>query len=350
MNFQNSNPRRKDKTGVSDGNQTGSSSVEKKNQDRAASIANHSNPTSSMLPFLVTDLTQNSNTFVNVNDLLSNVGMSECTSLLPVTTSKKHTTHPKNESASKSDSTDKKDTNDCNNAHRIEYKRINRKLDSLEAKMSTILENQTIMSLNQAALSNMFEEFMKSSGYAKDLKPDPKKFGVDFSIIEKEDDLENFEHKLQNPVYRENLERKFSILSGRDDGNGINIAYRLIDLMFSREFMTQCSWSGGSREDHVKKVCFKMFQRTLDFFFTIVRATDHYFTMEDCENFFKRILRNAKRRSLHMNVRQSTKRNRPKRFKEQMHNKENDRIGSDDDEKETEDIYIESTMTIEEEP
>lgn len=48
-------------------------------------------------------------------------------------------------------------------------------------------------------------------------------------------------------------------------GTAKNCAFRLVDVLFSREFLCKCSWSGCSRSDSVK-ISLKCFKKTLNFF------------------------------------------------------------------------------------
>lgn len=236
---------------------------------------------------------------------------------------------------------------DSKSEHTKENNKINKKLDDLTAKVSTILENQTIMSLNQASLSNMFEKFMRATGCSFAVNEE-KKSNLEFEVMQTADDLISFEEKLVDPVFRENMMEKFAIICKRSDGHGITVAYKLVDLMFARKFLTQCSWSGLSRDD-LRKVCFKMFHRTRDFFFKTVRSKDHLFTMEECDNFLKNILKNSKRRNTGLNLRTPSQKRRKRLKKLYTAQLYKDDSESGDGERETVESLIETAMTIEEE-
>lgn len=97
--------------------------------------------------------------------------------------------------------------------------------------------------------------------------------------------------------------------------NGINCCYVLIDHFFNREFLTKFSWSGGSRNNETKE-CFKVYKNIIKTFYIIVAKAALDFSELDCENFFKNIIKNAKRRCLLATIetkrRTSSSKNRPK--------------------------------------
>lgn len=85
--------------------------------------------------------------------------------------------------------------------------------------------------------------------------------------------------------------------------------------MFDREFLTGCSWAGGTRGEG-SKICFKSNQNTIDLFFKIVHMSDDNFTMQECNSFLKNVLRNAKKRHNSKNLRISHQKKRAKMMKE----------------------------------
>lgn len=79
---------------------------------------------------------------------------------------------------------------------------------------------------------------------------------------------------------------------------GFNCCYRLVDHFFTREFMHQCSWGGGSRTPDTKKYPFKTYERTIRLFFELIRLADPTFTEDQLQHFFLGVLRNSKKRCL----------------------------------------------------
>lgn len=99
-----------------------------------------------------------------------------------------------------------------------------------------------------------------------------------------------------------------------DNVNGLNMCYILVDKFFERHFMVSCSWSGGSRGNNVKHA-FKKCQNILKVFFVIIRSVNQSFSIKFMEDFFKTVLKNAKKRNEAKGVRQSTVHCRPKKKK-----------------------------------
>lgn len=135
--------------------------------------------------------------------------------------------------------------------------------------------------------------------------------------VESLEELIGLEEKLQDQNYMDELIGLLTFICGtRDVGNGANHCYKLVDFIFTRQFMTTCSWAGGSREQK-EKVPFKMFKHVISMFFQLVHMADTTFTLEQCENFFKGVLKNSVRRNERGKtgvVRCSKTKNRPKKL------------------------------------
>lgn len=71
---------------------------------------------------------------------------------------------------------------------------------------------------------------------------------VAFEIIFNKEYLNTFEQMLEDPMYRANIKTQLSCVCGKGKGRGLSNAYSLVDVMFTRHFMTQCSWGGGSKK------------------------------------------------------------------------------------------------------
>lgn len=105
---------------------------------------------------------------------------------------------------------------------------------------------------------------------------------------------------------------KLSYLCGRKGtGNGINNCYMLIDVIFSRKFMTYCSWTGGARNQK-EKIPFKVYKNVISLFFKVIHLSDKDFTLKECEEFFKNVIRNSTRRNESNIIRTSAVKKRPK--------------------------------------
>lgn len=103
-------------------------------------------------------------------------------------------------------------------------------------------------------------------------------------------------------------------------GSGTTCAYKLLDILFSKNFLCQCSWSGGSKGE-ISKIPFKNYKNIRIFFFEIVNSWDSNFTDDDAEKFLKLTIRNASKRKLMKGLRQSSKRTHKSRNRgEELHN------------------------------
>lgn len=117
-----------------------------------------------------------------------------------------------------------------------------------------------------------------------------------FRPIDNLDSLENLENVLKEETSVAELKKKLSVVCAIGKGKGPNNCFVLVDVMFTRNFLTKCSWAGGSRTEGTK-ICFKGFNRVIQLFFSIIYDSDNTYSLVDCEAFFKNILRNAVRRN-----------------------------------------------------
>lgn len=145
------------------------------------------------------------------------------------------------------------------------------------------------MTLKIGEIATKFDEVIKECSTAVKERTE-----VEFKIINSQEEAEELENKLKNAKYKAELKRKFSVVCSK--GKGLNNAYVLIDLIFTRQFLNKCSWAGGSRKEQ-SKICFRAYNRIFDFFFDIINLTDKDFSKEDCKTFFKNILRYSLSRS-----------------------------------------------------
>ncbi|CAG9760544.1 unnamed protein product [Ceutorhynchus assimilis] len=170
--------------------------------------------------------------------------------------------------------------------------------------LTNIIENQGIIIENQATLLEslkglgtndnqliILQQLSKFEAMA-DIVED-----IYIDRIEAVEQFDAFESKLKDrKIMQENIERLRQVCGKRGDGHGVNNCYILIDRMFSRKFMTLCSWAGGARGEQ-EKVAFKMYKNVISLFFNIVHLSDKSFTQKDCEDFIKNVIRNSTRRS-----------------------------------------------------
>ncbi|CAH2983349.1 unnamed protein product [Chilo suppressalis] len=125
------------------------------------------------------------------------------------------------------------------------------------------------------------------------------------------DDLQNMENQLHDAERRKCLKDLYSVFC-TPGKKGEVCAFQLIDVFFSREFLVQCSWSGSARGAG-SKICIKIFQEVLGFFFELVHDCDPTYTVDKNNDFFKSIVKNAKKRTHSKLGRASAPRNVPKR-------------------------------------
>lgn len=139
--------------------------------------------------------------------------------------------------------------------------------------------------------------------------------GNPFSIkaIDSRMELDAFEKSLSDKTYKNNLKQTYAVISSKGR-KGVDCAYVLVDMIFTRNFICQCSWSGGSRGDDLK-VPLKGYRHVLSFFWELVNFWDEAFTLTDNENFFKSFLKNSIKRKLAKCERASTSRKRSNQSK-----------------------------------
>lgn len=107
----------------------------------------------------------------------------------------------------------------------------------------------------------------------------------------------DFETAIRDKKLYEQFVTEMATFGGRSgEKKGYKIAYGLIDQIFTREFLTTCSWTGSSKNNVVKN-SFSSATKFLEAFFEIVHLADSRYTKNDAKEFFKeKILRNANSR------------------------------------------------------
>lgn len=198
------------------------------------------------------------------------------------------------------------------------------RLDSLAEKVNSLSENIIIVQKNQQFLhktqqdillslshiNTQFEELIKKVH----IQPQVNECDVSFKRISDQESFDNFEKMLEDANFSQNIMKQMCAICGTHRGKGINNAYALVDMLFERTFLQQCSWAGGSRTDS-SKICFKSRTNTLKFFFTIINKADENFTFTDTQKFFKIILRNSRQRVESQQERKSVTKSRQRNCK-----------------------------------
>lgn len=175
-----------------------------------------------------------------------------------------------------------------------EQKAVKQKLAELQATVDTLL----------AHVINLSSKTTPSTDTVSNVSPVIKP-------VNSRQELEDLEEFLKN-------EQNFSAIvcamificgtSGK--AKGLDCCYKLIDYFFTRDLLLLCSWTGASRIND--KIPLKYFYNTRKCFLTLVRKADKYFTEQDCDKFFKTIIKNAKQR-INPKIMSATK-HRPKKI------------------------------------
>lgn len=170
-----------------------------------------------------------------------------------------------------------------------EIKTIKESIATIIANQNSLYEIQINTCAKISEIQTELRSFIKMSASQKTVDEEP-------TLIKNIKDLEEFEKKLSNRTFKENMLLKFVGVCSKGLGKGGVNAYHLVDSLFERNFLKQCTWTGFSKKESVK-ICFKAFTRTICLFFDIIHATDESFTKVECDKFFKTILKNAHKRS-----------------------------------------------------
>lgn len=211
--------------------------------------------------------------------------------------------------------------------------------------MGNVIENQKKIMHEIASLSIQIEESNRNIK-TKVVNLNEAKFDADnnsfiLKQIKSVKDLEDMELLLSDNEQKIKLIRSCSIICSGGKGKGTTCAYRFLDVLFSREFLCECSWSGSTRGDGVK-ISLKCYKKTLNFFFTMINQWDNAYTQEENDTFFKNVLKNANKRKGVKYDRIPTKRQRSKkkcRNDEQMTTEKNTKAIEEERKEETKEQY-----------
>lgn len=119
-----------------------------------------------------------------------------------------------------------------------------------------------------------------------------------FPPVKTIDELKALEENLKDPNFEKKYISSMSTLCSRGNNmRGLTLCYRLIDFFISRDLLLQCSWTGNTRnQNEHEKTAFKFFERIRSSFFYVVHNSDETFGKIECDQFFKRVLKNSKQR------------------------------------------------------
>lgn len=110
---------------------------------------------------------------------------------------------------------------------------------------------------------------------------------------------------------------------------GDDVAYELVDKVFTKKLFTLVSMSGHSRSGQTKE-CFNRFQRTMDFFYNLVLRSDSNYAVTASRKFFQKQISNSRRRFEKPGVRSSRVKRRITPTSKRRR-KENDEYDNDHD-------------------
>lgn len=194
-----------------------------------------------------------------------------------------------------------------------------------QENLAMIIQNQEKILQRISKIEVMFDEFVKVFTKKQDCivseKNDNNIRLEPFQPIDNIENLQNLEDQLKNKnIFNEYIE-KLTFICGKSNRihRAIDNCYLLVDRFFTRQFMTICSWAGGSKND-VEKIPFKIYKNIINLFFQVIYLSDNNFTMLECELFFKNVIKNSTRRNDNSRPtsRQSKTKNRPKKLEYNM--------------------------------
>nr|XP_023027971.1 uncharacterized protein LOC111516016 [Leptinotarsa decemlineata] len=170
--------------------------------------------------------------------------------------------------------------------------------NNIKPKLIKILKNQDILLQKVAklevALSKM-KNVIKNEKNHENMKVDNM-----FEPIDNIQDLNSLEDKLKDKdIFDEFLRKTNEIctLNRKISNTAKDDCCHVIDYFFTRNFMTQCSWTGACKERNMEKIPFKIYKNVIALFFEVIHLSNKTFTKQHCETFFKNVMKNSTRRN-----------------------------------------------------
>ena len=145
-------------------------------------------------------------------------------------------------------------------------------------------------------------------------EPEPTCYSpvLKFSIIKDEDDFNSFLEKLEDETYFTSVVHHCRKMWAGQNYKPYDYLYSLTDLIFSREFVTHCTWTGGSTKG-VKKFGFKQQHKLQTLYFNALTTVIPSATADTIVMFFKNLLKNSASRLKAKGVRASRQKNSTKK-------------------------------------
>lgn len=216
---------------------------------------------------------------------------------------------------------------------------LNGKFDTVQTDITTLREDvnqvRTLVSRANAKIDFLASNNATQKASTSKEQVKLKKFSL--SPVQSLDDLKALEESCKNEDFVKAAVRSVGHHMGKNlqTGNGATVCLQVVDFLFSREFLTKCSWTGLSRtrsEDGglVKKIALQQYEGAVDLFYQIVAYSDPIFPAEECKSFLRRCLQNSKQRFEEVKgMRNSASRKRRKKIHNA--NASKDAVGSSDE-------------------
>lgn len=197
----------------------------------------------------------------------------------------------------------------------LQNNKNDKKFDVIFTKLDRLEQNQQKILKELACLHVLLEKTIcKSTSNDKNNTSKKKQQMLAFEPINDKEGIEKLNDVLKDADTFNDYVDTLSIICGTNTKiKAIDHCYMLVDKFFTRHFFTLCSWAGGSKVPNMK-FAFKFYENILALFFKLIHKADPQFTLEECEEFFKGVIRNSLRRYTSANIRTSRSKNRPKKI------------------------------------
>lgn len=192
-------------------------------------------------------------------------------------------------------------------------------MNSIHDKLSAVQEaNNSMKSL--ICQLNAKVDFIGSSSSSSTARDSGVKLKqAYFNPVRCEEDLKELEAKCRDEDFVKASVKTLGRINGKNKcvGEGGTVCLKIIDKLFTREFLTTCSWTGVSRSKNdgeicVPKIAFQKFDGVINLFYQIVAFSDPTYPLESVKNFLHYCLKNSKHRLELKGTKKSSARKRPK--------------------------------------
>lgn len=203
--------------------------------------------------------------------------------------------------------------------------------DAILMNQTNILENQMRMMQHMATMQTNMEYLTQAVFDNNSCRTPPTdQAEILAKPVSSAEELNKLEESLKDEGVLQKFVANMSFICGTNGkANGVDCCYKLVDYFLTREFLTECSWTGKCRvgdenrsdnapavegsQTNCSKVPIKFFKHFRTLFLKLVLLAGKDFTEIKCEEFFKRVMKNSKQR---LGVKASSKhKNRPKNLK-----------------------------------